>query len=265
MVSVDDGGRVKTKSSPLSARASPSDHSHDMLFLLCDLKDYQKMARDDPGRTCSFDHLFHTKRLVFRALENSGEHTAFIRDLMVDDPETYAQSTNRLLAPLAYDDVENDIAGLVKSLLAVIIYLRPEHGGQHDDDDHAEETQSKRKQSEDLTAIGWLTLDCHALTLHHRSCTLGIIIASAHQGEGYGTEAIHWALDWAFRVAGMHAIRLSCFSFNERAVKLYRRLGFVKEGLTREAYYFDCKWYNRVLFSILDREWAAKRGHEQAA
>lgn len=221
------------------------------------------MARDHPGRTSSFDHLFRTKRLVFRALENSGEHTAFIRDMMVDDPETYAQSTNRLLAPLAYDDVENDMAGLVKSLLAVIICLRPEH--EHTDDAHAKETQGERKQSEDLTAIGWLTLDCHALTLHHRSCTLGIMIASAHQGEGYGTEAINWALDWAFRVAGMHAIRLSCFSFNERAVNLYQRLGFVKEGVMREAYYFDSKWYNRVSFSILDREWAAKRGHGHTA
>lgn len=253
------------------------------------------MARDNPVRMTSFDHLFRTKRLVFRAMENSSEHTAFIRDMMVDDPETYAQSTNRLLSPLAYDDVENDIAGLVKSLLAVIICLRPEHDRQHhhnhhhreDDDEEAGEEEGGEEEEEEeeehalrqtrrrrrrqhhhgsgsgadgLTAIGWLTLDCHALTLHHRSCTLGIMLGSAHQGRGYGTEAIDWALDWAFRVAGMHAVRLSCFSFNERAARLYQRLGFVHEGVTREAYYFDCKWYNRILFSILDREWAARRG-----
>lgn len=195
---------------------------------------------------------------------------------MVDDPETYAQSTNRLLAPLAYDDVENDVAGLVKSLLAVVICLRAD-----DEDDEEEEEEGEGHRSvespkktraplhhhdeneEEQVAIGWLTLDCHALTLHHRSCTLGIMIASPHQGRGYGTEAIDWALGWAFRVAGMHAVRLSCFSFNDRAARLYQRLGFVKEGVAREAYYFDCKWYNRVLFSILDREWAARRGMGQ--
>lgn len=226
------------------------------------------MARDQPERTIPFDRLFRTKRLVFRALENSPEHTAFLRDLVMHDPEAYAQSTDRLLVPVTIEDVENDVAGLVKSLLAVVICLRPEPPPttttQHHEDKEEEEEEEEDDDEDDddaaLTAVGWLTLSCHALTLHHRSCTLGIMIASAHQGRGYGSEAVDWALDWAFRVAGLHAVRLSCFSFNERAARLYARLGFVREGVTREAYYFDCKWYHRILFSILDREWAAKRG-----
>lgn len=200
------------------------------------------MARDQPARPpAAFNTLFHTKRLVLRALENTPEHAVFLRNLVTDDPEAYAQSTDRLLAPLTLDDLEADLAGLVsKSLLAVVICQRPSA-----EDDHPES----------LTAVGWLTLSCPALTLHHRSCTLGIMVAAAHQGVGYGTEAIKWALGWAFRVAGVHAVRLSCFSFNERAVRLYQRLGFVKEGVEREAYYYDCQWYNRILFSMLDREW----------
>lgn len=249
-----------------------------------------------------FDRLFRTKRLLFRALENTPEHSAFIRDIMIEDPATYAQSTNRLLAPLTADEVESDVAGLVKSgLLAVVICLRPtaasssqpppptgrkeeeEEYAQTEDENQMSSRSRRRRgrrqsssttssaseeeeedEQEDppttATAIGWLTLDCHTLTLHHRSCTLGIMLAAAHQGQGYGTEAINWALDWAFRVAAMHAVRLSCWSFNERAAALYRRLGFVREGVTREAYYYDCRWYDRVLFSMLDREWAALRG-----
>lgn len=249
------------------------------------------MAREQatPGRL-SFDQLFRSKRLIFRALENSPEHTAFIRDIMADDPETYAQSTNRLLVPLTVDDVEHDVEGLAKCLLAAIICLAPESEAEEESEDDEGRGYSQHSSGNSpreagaggcsspppstssssstrapphggrLTAVGWLTLDCHTLTRHHRSCTLGIMIASAHQGEGYGTEAINWALDWAFRVAGMHAVRLSCFSFNERAVKLYQRLGFMREGVTREAYYFDGVWYNRILFSMLDREWAAVRG-----
>lgn len=81
------------------------------------------MARDHSVRL-SFDRLFRTKRLPFRALENTPEHSTFIRDIIIEDPATYAQSTNRLLAPLTADEVESDVAGLVKSgLLAVVIYL----------------------------------------------------------------------------------------------------------------------------------------------
>ncbi|CAN8098233.1 unnamed protein product [Discula destructiva] len=204
------------------------------------------MARDQPARTTTFDRLFRTKRLVFRALENTSEHAAFIRDLIADDPEAYAQSTDRLLVPPTLDDLEADLSALVsKSLLAVVICSRAASSS-----DGGETTEFHD------TAIGWLTLTCPAPTLHHRSCTLGIMIAAPHQGAGYGTEAIRWALGWAFRVAGMHAVRLACFSFNERAVRLYSRLGFVKEGVAREAYYYDGQWYNRVLFSLLDREWA---------
>lgn len=241
------------------------------------------MARDCLARL-PFDHLFHTKRLIFRTLENSSEYTTFIRDIMVEDPATYAQSTSRLLAPLTADEVENDMAGLVKSgLLAVVICLRPlppprrmeqENGKQAQDDSCEKQENSGNscrrmtrsagatEEEQDLlpTAIGWLTLDSHTLTRHHRSCTLGIMLASAYQGQGYGTEAINWALDWAFRVAAMHAVRLSCFSFNERAARLYRRLGFVQEGVAREAYWFDFRWYDRILFSLLDREWAVMRG-----
>ncbi|PMD41105.1 acyl-CoA N-acyltransferase, partial [Hyaloscypha variabilis F] len=66
-------------------------------------------------------------------------------------------------------------------------------------------------------------------------------VYSPHQGKGYGTEAINWALDWAFRVAGMHCVRLWCFSFNKGALRLYERIGFVREGIERESYYHDFK------------------------
>jgi len=51
--------------------------------------------------------------------------------------------------------------------------------------------------------------------------------------------------------------RLGVFSFNERAVRLYERLGFVREGVNREAYYLDYKWHDRILFSVLEKEWKA--------
>jgi len=73
-------------------------------------------------------------------------------------------------------------------------------------------------------------------------------------------EGINWALDWAFRVAGVHAVRLGVYSYNVRAIRLYERLGFVKEGAKRESVYLDRQWFAFLLYSMLESEWAAKRG-----
>jgi hypothetical protein len=46
-------------------------------------------------------------------------------------------------------------------------------------------------------------------------------------GKGYGTEATQLMLDHAFGAMGLHRIALFVFEFNERAVRAYKRCGFV--------------------------------------
>jgi GNAT superfamily N-acetyltransferase len=42
--------------------------------------------------------------------------------------------------------------------------------------------------------------------VHHRSAKLGIVLNKEYHGKGYGPEAVEWALDWAFRIAGLHRV-----------------------------------------------------------
>ena len=49
-------------------------------------------------------------------------------------------------------------------------------------------------------------------------------------GRGYGTEATQLMLDHAFGTLGLHRIALYVFEFNERAIRAYRRGGFVGRG-----------------------------------
>lgn len=105
--------------------------------------------------------------------------------------------------------------------------------------------------------IGWLELD--GIQWTHHNCHLGIGIGRReYWGQGYGTEAMTLALQFAFHELNLHGVHLTVFSYNERAVKMYERLGFHREGGYREYVLRDGKRYDMLLYGLLRREWEAR-------
>jgi RimJ/RimL family protein N-acetyltransferase len=84
-------------------------------------------------------------------------------------------------------------------------------------------------------------------------------------GHGYGGEATALMVDHAFTSLGLHRVALSVFAFNERAIRAYRRVGFVGEGRSREAIWRDGRWWDEIHMSVLEPEWRARRWQERAA
>ena len=62
---------------------------------------------------------------------------------------------------------------------------------------------------------------------------LGIGIAPGWQGRGVGKLLIGRLLDWADRWAGVLRVELTVHADNDRAIALYRAMGFVEEGRHR--------------------------------
>jgi len=77
------------------------------------------------------------------------------------------------------------------------------------------------------------------LHLTHRSArraharALGICIAREWQGRGVGRRLINRLLDWADNWAGVLRVELTVHADNDRAIALYRGMGFVEEGRHR--------------------------------
>jgi len=65
--------------------------------------------------------------------------------------------------------------------------------------------------------------------------TIGMGVAAAWRGRGVGTALMQACLDWA-REAGVHKLSLEVFPWNEGAIALYRKFGFVEEGRLRRHY-----------------------------
>jgi RimJ/RimL family protein N-acetyltransferase len=76
-------------------------------------------------------------------------------------------------------------------------------------------------------------------------------------GHGYGTAATRLMIDHAFVGLGLHRVGLTVFSFNERAIRSYRSVGFVVEGRAREAIWREGRWWDEISMSILDGDWQA--------
>jgi RimJ/RimL family protein N-acetyltransferase len=92
-----------------------------------------------------------------------------------------------------------------------------------------------------------------------RCATLGIALSREHIGRGYGSDAMRVIVDYGFREMGLHRIQLSVAPFNPAGIRAYEKAGFVEEGRYRESVLHDGRWYDEVMMSILDHEWAARR------
>ncbi|AUJ24140.1 Spermidine N(1)-acetyltransferase [Virgibacillus dokdonensis] len=74
-------------------------------------------------------------------------------------------------------------------------------------------------------------------------------------GRGVGKEALKLLLDYAFLELNFHRVSLRVFSFNERAIQLYRKLGFKQEGVSRQALFQNGNWHDMIHMAILQQEY----------
>ncbi len=79
-------------------------------------------------------------------------------------------------------------------------------------------------------------------------------------GKGYGTEAILLLLDYAFRCLNFHRVAIGVVGFNERAIRFWEKIGFKKEGIERDGYYYNHKYHDFVMMSILEDEYRELHG-----
>ena len=75
------------------------------------------------------------------------------------------------------------------------------------------------------------------------------------RGKGYGKEALRLLLEYGFRELNFHRIQLNVLEFNNKAIALYERCGFKREGIYREFVLRDGKRHNLLLYGLLRDEW----------
>ena len=91
---------------------------------------------------------------------------------------------------------------------------------------------------------------------HHWHCTdLSMIIPNPEdQGKGYGSEAGRLMIDRAFRHYKLNRISVGVVALNTQAVKYWERLGFKKEGIQEQGYFYNGVFSNFIMMRLLKSE-----------
>lgn len=112
------------------------------------------------------------------------------------------------------------------------------------------------KKSE--TSIGIVSL----INLDYKNQNAECIIdigEKEYWGKGYGAEGMKLLLDYAFYELNLHRVSLRVFSFNERAIHLYEKMGFELERKSRQMLFRDGKWHDIIHMGILQEEYFMKK------
>lgn len=86
--------------------------------------------------------------------------------------------------------------------------------------------------------------------------SVGIFIGEEeNRSKGYGTEALKLLISYGFEYLNLNNIMLSAYSFNERAIACYKKVGFKVIGKRREAYLRNNQRYDDIFMDILRDEY----------
>jgi RimJ/RimL family protein N-acetyltransferase len=116
------------------------------------------------------------------------------------------------------------------------------------------------RTNEDDRIIGFANLDY--ISWHNGDSYMGIGIGDkSYWSKGFGREAMDILLRYAFTEMNLHRLSLTVYEYNERAIRMYEKVGFKIEGLNRDYHYREGRRWDLVNMGILREDWLELNGY----
>ncbi|MCI1593646.1 GNAT family N-acetyltransferase [Heyndrickxia oleronia] len=113
--------------------------------------------------------------------------------------------------------------------------------------------EQKAIETEEGRHIGWI--DLKNIDKLNKHAELGVAIGDkTYWGKGYGFSAMKEMLQWGFNELDLNKIWLRVEVDNEKAIKSYKRIGYVEEGILRQDRLRNGEFVDRLRMSILRHE-----------
>lgn len=99
------------------------------------------------------------------------------------------------------------------------------------------------------------------IDITNRACKVGITIGERLEwGKGYASEALNAMLGHCFCKLKMYRVGAEIYSFNRRSIGLFKRAGFRREGIIRQALLREGVFVDEQIFGLLRAEWLQYQG-----
>jgi RimJ/RimL family protein N-acetyltransferase len=102
------------------------------------------------------------------------------------------------------------------------------------------------------SVVGWCDIRREFFPSRAHRGTLGMGLLPAWRGRGVGRRLLEATLAQARR-SGFKRIELDVHADNPRAIALYEKAGFVREGIVRDASLIDGVFRDAILMAIVER------------
>lgn len=80
---------------------------------------------------------------------------------------------------------------------------------------------------------------------------IGISLHPAYRDQGIGTRMMRYLISWARESGIITRLELHVFVHNSRAIHVYESLGFVLEGINRNAFIKDGRYVDSMVMALL--------------
>jgi len=169
------------------------------------------------------------------------------------------------LRPLEESDAEK-LAHLVAANRAYLAEWMPWAAGEIGREQQLEFIRRTRRQLEeddgfqsaildDGAIVG--TIGFHRVDWVNRATSLGYWLAESSQGRGTMTEAVRALTSHAFGAWNLNRVEIRAALGNTRSRAIPTRLGFVQEGVIRQAERFADHFKDLAVYSMLAADWPA--------
>jgi RimJ/RimL family protein N-acetyltransferase len=103
-----------------------------------------------------------------------------------------------------------------------------------------------------VEVVGWCDIRRSPFAAYAHRGAVGMGVVSEHRGRGIGFRLLGAALEEAFR-RGLGRIELDVRVDNVRAIALYEKVGFKREGVIRDAFFVDGKYCDAITMAVIRR------------